>query len=845
VQSLDDAVRWFQGTFLFCCMSYRGHPNAVSTAQNMCNDALSQLYELGLVQRSGDIIKAQPGCHIMNKHLLSLDSMKAITSWPTDATQCQILRSLSLAKALHNSVKRNEKKELREIHKTDVIKFKISKSLGKFTVQDESQKAFILLQAIISQHEFQNKTLKQEMSSITNAATKILHAAHEYCIKSSKCGSIARYCFLLHRSLMVCLWGVDSGVLNQIDGVGLTCVRMLRIHGIHSFQHVLDSTEEQIERAAGRRFPFGKELKITVKDLMRDNLKLSAEIEYTRNSCRPASLVISLKDPSDPSSPNSARKSDPTVSFTIIAYTDSQNESILLVEEGLSKPTSFRVPLPSRFGKINVSKLASIVGFDESLTLDRSQHLLVHDSSRTEVEWGAIDPQAIMATNEKRVRKTRRLEMSVSPCKNPKITPSTSDHMQLDPSPTITPNRNDALYLTEKMAIIRGRELEPSQADNPSCDGVVSTNQNHESSPFAAAFWHLRYAAPRSPMKVTPTTYARRTQTSQSASHCDREYSSFASALNGAEHINSTDNQGVSSFWDTAMHNTNTHSLFAETSSEVVGNQWDKTLRRTSQSQKRAFTGKKENPFSTFSHDPNDSEGRLKNLSYHQRQFSSKQFKRMKDPRLERRAPSVKDRDLMKGYADELEKDRQRNLALHHDRRHSLSQNDFGYRPPLDHRIPPPWGPSVKYLRSGYNALESNNGYRQVPRHYAWNPPKIPEHEAQFRRPGRNYGRNFPHSDPFMDPVEIYEPFDSLQASTQPASTREDLYPGHIERQQQDRWAFREEHTTPTVPPSEIEFQNSLRRPDGFVNNDHDNLSMGPTTKHFYGSSSSFNNIFF
>jgi hypothetical protein len=724
----------------------------------------------------------------MNKHLLSLDSMKTITSWPSDATQCQILRSLSLSKALHHPVKRNEKKELREVHKTDIIKFKISKSLSKFTVQDESQKSFILLQAIISQHEFQNKTLKQEMSSVTNAATKILQAAHEYCIKSSKCGTVAKECFLLHRSLIVCLWGVDSGVLNQIDGIGLSCVRMLRIHAIQSFQHVLDSTEEQIEKAAGRRFPFGKELKNTVKDLMRDNLKLSAQIEYTRNSGRPASLVVTLKAPSDPSGPILMQKPDPTVSFTIIAYTDIQNESILFVEQGVSKPTSVRVPLPQRFGKVYVCKLASIVGLDESLTLNQKQDLPRNESSKTpiaEVKALVVDPSAVSAIRAGRVRQSKQPTMIFNPSKSLKMTPSKSDPVQLDPSPTYAPNRVDALNLGENMVA--------RATGDPSCERIVSKNHNHESSPFAAASWHLRDATSQSPMHVTPTTNIASTQTPPTDPHLFRKPRSFVHLFDGSQQINSSDKEGVANFWNTSKHNNNAQSLLAENLSHTVANQWNKTLQRTSQSQKRAFTGKKENPFKAFSHDPNDSEGRLKKLACRQRQFSSKQFKRMKDPRFERRAPRMDARDLMKGYADELERDRQRRLAHQQDPHYSLSQSDHRYSTWFDHGVPPNGpthsSPPEKSWRYGYSPLESSD-YRQDPRHYVSHSTKVLEHEAQFHRPLRQFNRNFPPPDSFVDSKASNEPYGTFQANIRHLWTGGGTYPGSFEREQPDRWAF-------------------------------------------------------
>lgn len=847
VQSVDDAVRWLQGTFLFCCMVYRGHSNATIEAQNMCQDAVRQLNELGLVQMSGDNIIVQTGCHIMNKHLLSLDSMKAITTWPSDATLCQILRSLSLVGELHHTVKRNEKKELREIHKTDTVKFKLSKALSKFTVQDESQKAFILLQAIISQHEFQNKTLKQEMSSITNSATKILCAGQEYSIKASKCGKATRLCFLLHRSLMVCLWGVDSGVLNQIDGVGLTCVRMLRFQGIHSFQHVLDSTEDQLEKAAGRRFPFGKELKTTVKDLMRDNLKLSAEIEYTRSSNKPASLVVALKEPSDRT--GAARKGDPTVSFTIIAYTDSRTESILFVEEDIGKPISIRVPLSTSSGKIHVAKLASIVGLDESLTLDTDQD--VSAASPTVTTGQKND-----ATSTKRQCKTRQLEISFSAPKRPRMIASVHESTPKDPSPTITPSRTDVLNLQERSE--KERHLEPFSihSGNLSQERTATTTRGQDSSSFAAAFWQRDDSASQSPINVTPHAQARKPQIRQATDNRIHQSASSRLHVHSSDIASTSQNHGLSDFWSTAQHQRNNQPPpIDETSSEVVGNQWKRAQQSASQSQKRAFTGKKENPFRSFSHDPNDSEGRLRNLSHRQQQFSSKQFKRRKDSRLERRAPRMNDREAMKGFAEELERDRQHGQNVPYDRRQSHSYGQSRYTPPFVHQAPPP--PPGPPLSDEYSALRdwqlrytppNFQGFNREPSRYGWQSPQGAGHQDQYWTPRANYGYDRPPADSFTGPYDRYEPPGSIPHQVQPRLERDSFYYGEDEPQRQR--AFRGERNTQMGPPSEIEFHDIDGQFDSFSqcgrkNNEMEPMARHDTTPPFGGAPNTFDDIFF
>ena len=81
----------------------------------------------------------------------------------------------------------------------------------------------------------------------------------------------------------------------------------LKFNGIRSFQDVLHVSEQKLDEIFAKSKLFGlpksagRVVKHTVGDLCRHTLRLSTDIEYTKNSRKPSDLICSLKF-NDPSS---------------------------------------------------------------------------------------------------------------------------------------------------------------------------------------------------------------------------------------------------------------------------------------------------------------------------------------------------------------------------------------------------------------------------------------------------------------------------------------------------------------------------------------------------------------
>lgn len=572
VTSYGSAKRWLQTTFYFSCK--RKEHGAEAAVQELCNDAIGKLKQLGLIKEGehGSIVPRQ-ACHIMNQHMVSYEEMASIASWPNDADQRLILASIS--RLINFPVRRNEKVPLKEVHKTEIVRFKLPGQLSKFTVKDSSQKAFILLQCIIGKHEFDNNTLRQEMASITNSATKILHAAQDYSLHHSHNGKLALESLKLERAILLCMWGVGAQPLNAISGVGSHTTNRLRLNGIVSFQNVLDVSEDKLETAAGRRAPFGREIKAEVAALCRDSLKLHAYIERTRTSNTPASLICRLSY-HDPNRVLATKNEEPKVSFSLLAHTDQPSDSLVLWIDTLRiSPgnAAFRVILPPSlpFGKLFVHLMGTVVGFDQAIVLSGSPGGLEQDAPRslknppTAPKMNKRVRQAEISFSKKRSKASCEMPQVVKPTEriNTSVgTATTNVHVTADHSGP--PKR------------LPQRSTQNDSKQSPFVEMMMKQRSNE--------FW-------KSPMRVPSP-------------------------------VQTDSQEKVHAFDAQAPESTPRAAWFQQTRLKSQQMHIKSTSKRRAfqqvpnQSQRRAFATRHDNPFTSFRHDPNETEGFLEILSH-------------------------------------------------------------------------------------------------------------------------------------------------------------------------------------------------------------------------------------
>ncbi len=684
VTSMDEVLRWLQTTFLFC--SLKRKKDAVSLAQKISHNAMRHLREIGVVE-SVESYSIRPllGCFIMNRHLVSFEQMKSITALPFDASQCQILRSMSKLEKFQSFVKRNEKRELKEFHKSNLMKYRLPGALSKFIVRDPSEKAFILLQSYISRHKFKNEMLNDEQITIRDEAIKFLDVAQEYSAKASKHGKVAFECYKLQRSLNYCLWGESSGIFNQFEWIGSskTTSEVLRSNGIRSFQDVLDVKEEKLDEIFANskilHLPknAGRIVKHTTRDLCRHRLLLSTDIECTKNSNKPTDLICSLKF-HDPTTAMARGEREQDLKFSLIAYTNKSKDSSLIFEENICSPSTFTVPLPSHsFEKIFVHLVGTWVGFDQKKVIDSLNGLIssngtsvrtYQDRRRISIE---TDPPATSKMKKRRSptgssyslnrrqNEKRHCTVDIEVKKPSPITPQTKDQspgtkqqplggfweeskvsgrssmsitssysapfdqQQADETPvsmnvtptTHIPNKKTFLHRRKSLNLQRRKADRHDMAPNVSHQKFVTNITNDEHSKISG------------PGQVVRGQY----KMSNSEIRQFRSYASPSVAAlteNGAKiqkHFRNEQKRPSDrpTEYRVKGHATNkfgqcieyppSTKLRQENREKIV---WNRSRTKQQRAQKRAFTEKKMNPFGSFSHDPNDFERHLEQLSH-------------------------------------------------------------------------------------------------------------------------------------------------------------------------------------------------------------------------------------
>ena len=85
-------------------------------------------------------------------------------------------------------------------------------------------------------------------------------------------GPVALACSQLQRSLSMSMWKPSDGMLNQLPGVGSKTTAKLISAGVVSFTDVMCTELHILESAAGRKPPFGDDLKVSAREPESDDL---------------------------------------------------------------------------------------------------------------------------------------------------------------------------------------------------------------------------------------------------------------------------------------------------------------------------------------------------------------------------------------------------------------------------------------------------------------------------------------------------------------------------------------------------------------------------------------------
>ena len=380
ITDMSSALNWIKGTLYYTQLKRDPAAHSVRVVSDFSIDThlhgvirecFRKLQQIGVLAiREGSTIKPFDGNRIMSQHLVDYATMSVLSSLPYDIKLSDMLKAICKIGRLQRPVKRSEKKTLNALHKTSV-RFKLDGPLSKSRVQDPWQKAFVLLQASIDRCTLDDYTLRSETSSMIDFASRMLSAAEEVGARSTHHGMVVVKARLLRRSLETSLWNREDGdgVLGQFRSLSNQTVQSLSFNGINTFDDVLNSTEESIERKASRMPPFGTELKIAVKRVVSRSLKINASIIFAEGTRIPKCVHCKLVPNCENAESGMLSSGDePDVTYTLIAFTDRPG-SIFLYKRGISKPENITFACNPSFGSITIQLISSMVSTAWQLTL--------------------------------------------------------------------------------------------------------------------------------------------------------------------------------------------------------------------------------------------------------------------------------------------------------------------------------------------------------------------------------------------------------------------------------------------------------------------------------------------
>lgn len=623
ITTFQAARDWLATTFLFqsiqrkpLAYGVQGEKELEECLTRICGAELKKLDDAGCVE----ISKHQNGnitplfaCHVMNQHLVEFSAMKLIIEIPYSSDTSKLLATISHFDGVQKPVRRSEKKLLNEVHK--LIKYKLEGQLSKVRVQEPHQKAFVLLQAAIGQHFFDDYTLRQEMSSNVEFSTRMLAATEDYSIYGSKNGQVALHSLKLRRSLAVSLWGHCDGVMNQLRGVGQEATGKLRFNNISSFLDVLNAKEDAIEKAAGRAAPFGSELRKAVYAIVRNSLKITAQIpeSFLPDTGRWVACQVCRDETIPYDAFCDIASQSVKIKYTLIAFTDRPN-GCLFYQANVDEPGEFRFRCPDTFGKISIHLVSSLVGLDEVVTIAGSDKICPPFSipsndthtGKGEAQENAVDAQdknlhsSVQKSIKNRIRDPANSVQAgfKRQAAIQKSTPQRSASMAVTPSPMPASASTRRNHRSAKSQIVSPKSI-TSRSEPKIPNPAYIPYQVRDRPQFSG---HENIGAQISPLHQVALPIASRRH--HTGPHDTDQ--AFLSGPNDRPR-REIDVMAEASFppWTKQTLNNCTKQ------SPRPDVAWKRQKREQRVMQQRAFRKEHENPFSKFQYDPNDAENNL------------------------------------------------------------------------------------------------------------------------------------------------------------------------------------------------------------------------------------------
>ncbi|KAL2620883.1 hypothetical protein R1flu_001088 [Riccia fluitans] len=284
VSDVGLALNWLKCSFLYIRLRKNPQRYGVQISlpgeqlekhlKGICLRSIHELAKYGMVEMDeyGFTLRHQEPGRLMAKYYLNIETMKCITKVPERSNIQELLNTLTKAQELSwVQLRRYEKKQLNAINQetSSRVRFHVVDPKGKpkRRIQTSGEKIFVLVNdALSGEPSTLDFTMTQDVSAICTNGARITRCMSDYFIYLKRYLE-AQNSLLLTKCLRQRLWEDSAYQLKQLPGIGMVTAKAFLTAGISNFEKLEGADPRLLELIAGRKYPFGDNMKSTLRTL--------------------------------------------------------------------------------------------------------------------------------------------------------------------------------------------------------------------------------------------------------------------------------------------------------------------------------------------------------------------------------------------------------------------------------------------------------------------------------------------------------------------------------------------------------------------------------------------------
>ena len=293
ITSVDEGINFMKYTFMHTRMK-----NSIKKAskefideqlKGLCLNVCTKLKEVGLITEMNNFSTIYTTClgKKMSKNYVYFETMKNVFNMNNHSEE-YILEVLSNSFEFSKyRSKLENRKILNNFNKDHTIKYKI-----KGVIDTSGKKAFLLIQAALSNLVIDQWELRREQNEILSGCIRIINCMKAYFkMKQNFLGY--SQCLLLKKSINQRMWNDTRLICRQLPKIGEKLGKNLSKAGINTFEKLATENPRRIEAICGKNAPFGN----IIVDLVKSIPILHLKYEINRTGKQFVKIVLTINAP--------------------------------------------------------------------------------------------------------------------------------------------------------------------------------------------------------------------------------------------------------------------------------------------------------------------------------------------------------------------------------------------------------------------------------------------------------------------------------------------------------------------------------------------------------------------